>query len=55
MLKYTEDHERIRMDGDVGTVGTTPFAQDKPVDLVFVELPSVRNSARTQMQLPSNR
>ena len=39
MLKYTKDHEWIRMDGDVGTVGITPFAQEKLGDLVFVELP----------------
>jgi glycine cleavage system H protein len=41
MLKYTEDHEWLRMDGDVATVGITPFAQEKLGDLVFVELPSV--------------
>jgi len=41
MLKFTKDHEWIRVDGDVGTVGLTPFAQEKLGDLVFVELPSV--------------
>ena len=41
MLKFTKDHEWIRVDGDVGTVGITPFAQEKLGDLVFVELPSV--------------
>jgi glycine cleavage system H protein len=41
MLKFTKDHEWIRIDGDVGTVGITPFAQEKLGDLVFVELPSV--------------
>jgi glycine cleavage system H protein len=40
MLKYTKDHEWIRIDGDVATVGITPFAQEKLGDLVFVELPS---------------
>lgn len=40
MLKYTKDHEWLRMDGDVATVGITPFAQEKLGDLVFVELPS---------------
>ncbi|MEJ2376521.1 MAG: glycine cleavage system protein GcvH [Pseudolabrys sp.] len=39
MLKYTKDHEWIRLDGDVATVGITPFAQEKLGDLVFVELP----------------
>ena len=41
MLKFTKDHEWLRMDGDIATVGITPFAQEKLGDLVFVELPSV--------------
>jgi glycine cleavage system H protein len=41
MLKFTPDHEWLRLDGDVATVGITNFAQDKLGDLVFVELPSV--------------
>jgi glycine cleavage system H protein len=39
MLKYTKDHEWLRMDGEVATVGITPYAQEKLGDLVFVELP----------------
>jgi len=41
MLKYTKDHEWLQMDGDVATVGITPYAQEKLGDLVYVELPSV--------------
>ena len=41
MLKYTKDHEWLRMDGEVATVGITPHAQEQLGDLVFVELPSV--------------
>jgi glycine cleavage system H protein len=41
MLKFTPDHEWLRLDGEVATVGITNFAQDKLGDLVFVELPSV--------------
>jgi glycine cleavage system H protein len=41
MLKYTKDHEWLHMEGDIATVGITPFAQEKLGDLVFVELPSV--------------
>jgi glycine cleavage system H protein len=41
MLKYTKDHEWLRMDGDMATVGITPYAQEQMGDLVFVELPSV--------------
>ena len=40
MLRFTKDHEWLRMDGDVATVGITPYAQEKLGDLVFVELPS---------------
>jgi glycine cleavage system H protein len=41
MFKYTKDHEWLRMEGDVATVGITPYAQDKLGELVFVELPGV--------------
>jgi glycine cleavage system H protein len=41
MLKFTKDHEWLRVDGDVATVGITPYAQEKLGDLVFVELPNV--------------
>jgi glycine cleavage system H protein len=41
MLKYTTDHEWLRVEGDVATIGITPYAQDKLGDLVFVELPSI--------------
>jgi glycine cleavage system H protein len=40
MMKFTQDHEWLRVDGDIGTVGITQFAQEKLGDLVFVELPS---------------
>lgn len=38
-LKYSEEHEWVRMDGDVATVGITAYAQDSLGDIVFVELP----------------
>jgi glycine cleavage system H protein len=41
MLRFTRDHEWVRMENDIATVGITPFAQDKLGDLVFVELPNV--------------
>lgn len=40
-LKYTKDHEWIRIDGAVGTIGITEYAQGELGDVVFVELPSV--------------
>lgn len=38
-LKYTSEHEWVRLDGDVATVGITDYAQDQLGDIVFVELP----------------
>ena len=40
-LKYTEDHEWIRVEGDTATVGITHHAQDALGDVVFVDLPEV--------------
>lgn len=40
-LKYTRDHEWVRVVDDVGTVGITEYAQDQLGDIVFVELPAV--------------
>lgn len=39
--KYTQEHEWVRMDGDVAVVGITDFAQDQLGDVVFVDLPEV--------------
>jgi len=39
--KFTEGHEWISMDGDVGTVGLSAHAQDSLGDIVFVELPEI--------------
>jgi glycine cleavage system H protein len=38
-LRYTVDHEWVRLDGDSATVGITQFAADQLGDIVFVELP----------------
>jgi glycine cleavage system H protein len=40
-LKYTKDHEWIRLDGGTGTVGITDYAQKQLGDVVYVELPEV--------------
>lgn len=40
-LKYTEQHEWVKLEGDVATVGITDYAQQALGDLVFVELPEV--------------
>lgn len=40
-LRYTVDHEWVRLDGGTATVGITQFAADQLGDIVFVELPPV--------------
>lgn len=40
-IKYTPDHEWIKLDGDTATVGITHHAQDALGDVVFVDLPEV--------------
>ena len=39
--RYTKDHEWIRLDGDVATVGITEHAQEQLGDIVYVELPEI--------------
>jgi glycine cleavage system H protein len=41
MMKFTKDHEWIRVEGSVATVGITSYAQEQLGDVVFVELPAV--------------
>jgi glycine cleavage system H protein len=40
-IKYTEDHEWIRIEGDEGVVGITDYAQEQLGDVVHVDLPEV--------------
>jgi glycine cleavage system H protein len=40
-LKYTKEHEWVRIDGDTGAVGITDFAQQQLGDVVYVDLPEV--------------
>ena len=37
-LKYTKDHEWVKIEGDIATVGVTDFAQSELGDIVFVEI-----------------
>ncbi len=39
-LKYSSDHEWVRIDGDTATIGITDYAQDALGDVVFVDVPS---------------
>jgi len=38
-LRYTEEHEWIRVDGETATIGISPYAQEQLGDVVFVDLP----------------
>ena len=38
-IKYTEDHEWAKLDGDILTIGITDFAQSELGDIIFVEFP----------------
>jgi glycine cleavage system H protein len=40
-LRFTKDHEWVRQDGDIATVGITDYAQEQMGDVVYVELPEV--------------
>jgi len=45
-VKYTKDHEYIRVDGDTGTVGISHYAQEQLGDVVFVELPAAGKAVK---------
>lgn len=40
-LKYTKDHEWVRIEGDIATIGITEFAQKELGDIVYVEVETV--------------
>ena len=41
LLRFTEDHEWLKIDGEVATVGITAYAAEQLGDLVFVQLPEI--------------
>ena len=43
-LKYTQDHEWIRVDGNQGTIGITDYAQGELGDIVFIEIETVEET-----------
>jgi glycine cleavage system H protein len=48
-LRYTKEHEWVRLESDIGTVGITDYAQDQLGDIVFVDLPAT-GTAVSHMQ-----
>jgi glycine cleavage system H protein len=45
-VRYSREHEWLRVDGSTGTIGITSFAADELGDIVFVELPNVGRSLK---------
>lgn len=45
-LNYTKDHEWVRIDGDIATIGITDFAQKELGDIVFVEVETIGESLK---------
>jgi glycine cleavage system H protein len=45
-LNYTKEHEWVRVEDDIGTVGITDYAQDQLGDIVFVELPAAGQTVK---------
>jgi glycine cleavage system H protein len=45
--KYTKDHEWVKMEGDVASIGLTDYAQEQLGDIVFVELPGAGDEIET--------
>lgn len=45
-VRYTEEHEWVRLDGSVARIGITSYAQDALGDIVFVSLPAVGSQVR---------
>ena len=40
-LKYTKDHEWVKIDGEIATIGITDFAQQELGDIVYIEIESI--------------
>lgn len=45
-MRFTKDHEWIKIEGNIGTVGITQFAQSQLGDIVFVEVPAAGKAVK---------
>jgi glycine cleavage system H protein len=50
-LKYTKEHEWVRLEGDAGVVGVTDYAQDQLGDIVYLDLPAAGASVAQYAKL----
>ena len=53
-VRYTKDHEWIRLDGDIATVGITDFAQGELGEIVHVDLPTIGTQYKIHETLVSS-
>ena len=51
--RYTKEHEWIKVDGNVGTIGITDYAQNSLGDIVFVDLPKVGDAVEASKSFGS--
>ncbi|WP_353068109.1 glycine cleavage system protein GcvH [Tunturibacter empetritectus] len=51
--RYTKEHEWIKLDGNIGTVGITDYAQNSLGDIVFVDLPKVGDTVEASKSFGS--
>jgi glycine cleavage system H protein len=51
--RYTKEHEWIKVDGDIGTIGITDYAQNSLGDIVFVDLPKVGDAVEASKSFGS--
>ena len=45
-LMYTEDHEWVKVDGDIATIGITDHAQGELGDIIFIEFPEINDTVQ---------
>ena len=45
-LKYTNDHEWIKVDGKIGTIGVTDYAQGELGDIIYIDIPELKDVAK---------
>jgi glycine cleavage system H protein len=50
-IRYSQDHEWVKLDGDTATVGITHYAQEQLGDVVFVELPEIGKKVEKGKQM----
>jgi glycine cleavage system H protein len=50
-LRFTKDHEYLRVEGDVATIGISDYAQEQLGDIVFVDLPKVGKKVAKGLEL----